>query len=245
MTVENEYLKLMHKHGYKKLTMEEEKELIKNYKNGDKESFEKLLGCYIKYIIKQARSLERRFPEGKYDDYLQEVVMKFMKCVELYDLNCNNKFFTFFASTRPSKDTGITYPICGFKELIIDGKKKVIKNMYINNYRNVVGFDERMSEDSSSFAIHLHFPRYTQESSRVSEIDGIKSFNDKVECGYIKDKVKKMKSLSTKEKEVFYRVHFKDQSFSSVSRNIGISTQYVQIIYHRTIKKIKKELKIR
>ncbi len=159
------------------LTDEEQKELIKEYRNGDQQAKDKMIKGNLRLVMKEIN----KFYKGKvlFDDLMQEGTIALMRAIESFDVNLGFKFSTYAV---PAIDHRITaYLDTNMPDIAMTVNQEtshdiVIYKKTVENFRDELKRNPTLEEIANIMHISKERARVLNATTRELNI------NEEVSC---------------------------------------------------------------
>ena len=242
------------------LSVEEERELIKKAKAGDKEAFQKLISSYLKFVVSLAKLYHT--DDVPLEDLINEGNMGLLRAFQHFDLNKNVRFLSYAvwwirqAIFKLIKESGSVVRIPSSKKSNIKKVQDVEKELLQKKQKpptpreiaEVLGIDEKEVIKSYEIAqrdLAIDAPLNEDRDTPLNEtLFGTEGEEDKIINAIITEELKeKIKYLPEREKKVVIEYFGlggnPPKTLKEIGEEWGVSRERVRQIKERALRKLR------
>ncbi len=234
--------------GFKKMSREEEVELIKKYRNKkDYTARDKLVLNNIGLIKKIVKKFN--YVGYDYDDLFMTAMEGALRAVERYDIDKHTKFSTYMKECV----VGVLKNYTFFNRSLVKKDTRESRKVFFHQKSLPISFFKQPTEEFSKYIArdkYLDAPVCYNDGTKTSYIENSKLLSYEPDYSIMEDFMrieKQFNKLTKLEKDILRNTVMADNSHRgdappNYNKKFGISKQRVNYIKHVAVNKIKKRL---
>lgn len=213
---------------YPPLNKQQERELINKYKD-DREKLEYLLFMHnIRMVFKIAKKYANKTTD--FDNLIQQGLLGLQEGCKRFDITKDNKFITYATNWIRKRILEYFYQ----RQHLVD--KNSISLEEVQNTSKLQGFEEK--DQVCDYYIYKNIDK-TYNTTIQPIDDELSVAEQKSLCNNLILKINDDTSLSSIDKEIFYKLFYNKEKPKSLAEEYNLSTQTIANIKNRILHKMK------
>ena len=241
------YIEYLDRIDIDKITLEEEKIIIRNIKNGDDNLRNIFVHKYMQYAFKIAKKYERSY--NSFWDIIQEANYGLCYSIDKYDLNSNNRFITYStywinAYILDFLDKNSLIKIGKDTTRNIKEVNKIINNLENKLERNITIDDVMDNTELKDFRVKRAID--LKNINTIKNVDYITNIMDNDEDDNFDEIMveKCLNELSFREKDVIIYYYFDNMILNDISKKMNLSIQTIKLLKNSGIERLRRSIEI-